>query len=360
MLIPLLASALFLSVPADPTDAAIDRFADNLLTHYNTVGFAVGVIHNGHEYKRYYGSVRKGEHRPPDGKTMFQLASVTKTFTAALLAKAVNEHLVGLNDSVSRYLPGVEMPRSSEPITFEELADHSSGLPRVPKTEGRSSTSYEQMNQELRNTKLKFRPGSGYLYSNYAFGVLAEALANAYHVGNWSEVVERDIIRPLGMTDTLVTARMTQDQKSRIPQGYDKSGAATDWMNPAFPAVNGAGGLYSDLDDMMLYLGYMMHFRQGRDPVLDLMLQPYNPMPKAGMNIGLGWQVNKMADGGWFIEKQGALRGFVSYVCFVKGSDVGLVLLANSRFPCTKPCKQFMANLEKMGELPNSEEEDEG
>jgi CubicO group peptidase (beta-lactamase class C family) len=359
MLLPILAASLVICTPKDRVDSAIDDFARNLLTNYNTVGFAVGVIDNGKAYERYFGVVKRGSGQAPNGKTLFQLASVTKTFTAALLARAVVDGKVKLNDALGTYLPGVTLGPEKRQITLLELADHSSGIPRAPKVNG-TSTSYEQMNEDLSVVKLRFPPGHGYLYSNFAFGVLAEALANVYRANHWADAVETEVMHPLGMEDTRVGERLTAEQKDRVAQAYDKSGAATDWMNPAFPAVNGAGGLYSDLDDMMKYLRYMIRSAHDQDRVVNLMLQTYNPMPKTGMNIGLAWQVNQMTNGGWFIEKEGSLRGSTSYVCFVKGGNVGLVLLANSRFAPVKACKQLMSRLVQLGTLPSGPEEEDG
>jgi CubicO group peptidase (beta-lactamase class C family) len=352
VLIFAIACVVLNAVPTDPTEVAIENFGKNLLQTQNTVGFVVGVIKNGKEYKSYFGSVRKGYAEAPDGKTIFQLASLTKIFTADLLAKAVNHSLVRLDDPASQYLPGLSMPRSSVPITLLDLATHSSGLPRAPKARG-TSTTLQEMNEQMGTTKLRFQPGNGYLYSNYAFGILSEALANAYGARNWQAAVENEVIRPIGMTDTVVN--LNADQRSRLAQGYDRSGSETNWVNPAFPAVNGSGALHSDLDDMMKYLKYMINAGNPRNPDVDLMTQPYKPMPTAGNDMGLAWQVNTFKDGRRFVSKDGALRGFVSFICFVKGGDVGLVFLANSRFPCANPCKKLLAKLENLPNLPEGE-----
>ena len=358
MLLALFASLSLAFPSADPTEAAITQFGNELLNTKNTVGFAVGVIENGHEYRRYFGSVRRGSNQAPDGKTLFQLGSITKTFTAALLSHAVKEGVANLDDPLAKYLPGVAMPISNTPITLLDLADHSSGLQRTPNTKGRTSTSYEQMNDELRSLRLKFEPGSGYLYSNLAFGLLSEALMNAYHARTWAEVMEKEVTRPIGMQDT--TPFITPGLQSRVPLWYDKAGVETAWRNPAFPAVNGAGALYSDLDDMMKYLAYMLRGAKDDDPIVSFMLQPHNPMKTPGQSVGLAWQVLKMPNGKTVVDKDGALKGSVAYIAFVKGANIGFVFLSNARFPCVPPCRKFLAKLEKLPDLGGGEEEEGG
>jgi CubicO group peptidase (beta-lactamase class C family) len=191
-----------------------------------------------------------------------------------------------------------------------------------------------------------------------AFGLLSEALMNAYHARTWAEVMEKEVTQPIGMRDT--TPFITPELKSRVPLWYDKTGEETDWRNPAFPAVNGAGALYSDLDDMMKYLAYMMRGAKDGDPIVSLMLQPHNPMKKAGQSVGLAWQVLNMSNGKTVVDKDGAFRGSVAYMGFVKGGNIGLVFLSNARFPCVPPCRKFLAKLEKLPEIGEGDEEEGG
>ncbi|HEY3779616.1 MAG TPA: serine hydrolase [Fimbriimonadaceae bacterium] len=355
MLLHLIASACLALQSGDSTEAAINRFGNELLRNRHTVGFAVGVIENGREYRNYFGTVRKGTEQTPDGKTMFQLASVTKCFTAGLLAHAVHEGVVNLGDPVSKYLPNVQMPQSGSPITLLDLADQSSGLPRVLNTQGRRSTSYEEMNAQLGTMRLSFEPGTGYLYSNLAYGVLSEALFKASKAKTWMEMVEKEVTRPIGMEDT--TIFLTPEQKARVAQGYTKLGEETNLANPAFPAINGAGALYSDLDDMLKYLNYMIKGAKNGDPIVALMLQAHNSMKSPGHGVGLAWQIVPLPDGKAIVDKDGAHVGFVSYICFVKGGNVGLVFLANSRFSCLAPCKQLFSTLEKLPDFSGGEDE---
>ncbi len=341
----------------DPTVAEIDRFGNQFLQEPNAVGVAVGVIKDGKVYDRFFGTVRKGEDVKPDGKTLFQLASVTKSFTAALLAKSVQDGVVQLNDPVVKYLPaGTQMPGGA-PITLLDLATHSSGLPRLPRVTGRS-TSYEEVFQQLPTYRLAFEPGDGYLYSNLAFGLLGFALARANAAPNWQELVKQRIMAPLGMVDT--TVFLTPDQKARVASGYSKNGELSHWTNPAFPAVNPAGALYSDMDDMMKYLDWMM----GSGPselngLREIMLQPYKPMKKPSMKQGLAWALTRMPDGRTFVDKDGALQAFVSYICWIKEAHVGVVVLANSRCKIQGPARQLIAQLAKSGQAPDSEDSGE-
>lgn len=338
----------------DSTVTEIDRFGNQFLQEPNAVGVAVGVIKDGKAYERFFGTVRKGEDIRPDGKTLFQLASVTKTFTAALLAKSVQDGVVQLNDPLAKYLPpGTQMPAGG-PITLLDLATHSSGLPRLPRLMGRT-TSYKEALEQLPTYRLAFKPGDGYLYSNLGFGLLGFALARANNASNWQELVKQKIMEPLGMVDT--TVFLTPGQRARVASGYSKTGELSHWTNPAFPAVNPAGALYSDMDDMMKYLNWMMGSGLSElNGLREIMLQPYKPMKKTTMKQGLAWALTRMPDGRTFIDKDGALQAFVSYICWIKEAHVGVVVLANSRCKIQAPARQLIARLAKSSQTPDSED----
>ena len=98
------------------------------------VGIVVGVIDADGRRVIAYGALDQGDSRPLNGDTIFEIGSVTKVFTALALADMVEHGQVSLTDPISKYLPdGVKTPqRGGKSITLEDLATHTSGLPRLP------------------------------------------------------------------------------------------------------------------------------------------------------------------------------------------------------------------------------------
>src|SRR5476649_1739383 len=121
--------------PPMPTDAQIRQIlVDRIDTAKQGVAMVVGVIEPAGRRVVAYGSLAKGDPRPLNGDTIFEIGSITKVFTSLLLADAVQRHEVALTDPVAKYLPAtVTMPeRSGHAMTLQDLATHTSGLPRLP------------------------------------------------------------------------------------------------------------------------------------------------------------------------------------------------------------------------------------
>jgi len=134
------------AAPAGPSEAArseppvpapeVEPLVAELLVRHGRrhVGVAVGVIRGEGTWVMGSGTAGPGGPAPPAAHTIFEIGSVTKVFTATLLAAMVEEGLLALDDPVQRYLPaGVELPVRGRPITLADLATHTAGLPRLPR-----------------------------------------------------------------------------------------------------------------------------------------------------------------------------------------------------------------------------------
>ena len=172
---------------AFPTDAQIrDPLVERIDKQQQSVGIVVGVIDSTGRRTISYGKFDTGDNRAVDGNTIFEIGSVTKVFTSLLLADMVQRGEVALTDSVAKYLPaGVKMPeRNGRQITLEDLATHTSGLPRLPTNLSPKDAanpyadySVEQLYQFLSGYQLTRDIGSQYEYSNLGGGLLGHVLA---------------------------------------------------------------------------------------------------------------------------------------------------------------------------------------
>ncbi|HEX6961207.1 MAG TPA: serine hydrolase, partial [Lacipirellula sp.] len=229
LLLPFLMSP----APADARDLQkqIDPLAQSLIDDGHAVGFVVGVYQDGQQQIIGYGETSKGSGEKPDGKTVYEIGSVTKAMTGVILADMVRRGEVNVNDPLQRILPeGVKAPiADDQPITLEHIATHTSGLPRLPDNMGLfgiynpmnpyASYTPEKMYAFLKDHKLRRPPGE-YEYSNYAMGLLGHELARLKGM-TYEELFADRIAGPLDMQDTSV--KLSESQQRRLAKPYSES-----------------------------------------------------------------------------------------------------------------------------------------
>ena len=146
--------------------------------------FVIGAIRNGETVVRGYGEIADGSGKEPDGDTLMRVGSITKVFCGAVLASMVADGSVKFTDTLQDRLGwDVTIPeRDGKKIRLIDLATHASGLPReaegAPAETATSDRSKEDYVSSLTPDALLFAPGTGILYSNFGFDLLAQALAN--------------------------------------------------------------------------------------------------------------------------------------------------------------------------------------
>jgi serine-type D-Ala-D-Ala carboxypeptidase/endopeptidase len=172
---------------AAPPDAEIRRIlAERIDVQKQGVGIVVGIIDAHGRRVVAYGALEKGDKRPLDGDTIFEIGSITKVFTALLAADMAQRGEVKLDDPIQEYLPPtVKIPeRGGKQITLIDLATHTSGLPRMPenfrpKDPSRPYVDYtvDALYSFLSSYELRRDIGIKYVYSNLGFGLLGLGLA---------------------------------------------------------------------------------------------------------------------------------------------------------------------------------------
>lgn len=331
------ATALLLALPllgvfqgaqaADAMAAAIADAAAGFMADPRAVGLSVGVIGAGTASTRHYG------HPLPDDRTLYPIASLTKTFTGTLLAQAQIDGRLALDDDIRRYLDGdyPNLAIDGQPIRIHHLVNHVSGLPHllpdVP--DGPSDIPYPQRLRTaiagasradfyaaLHRVKLAAPPGTRFGYSNAAAQLAGYILERVYGV-SFEALVRDRIAAPLGMPDTCITP--TAQQHSRLATGYE--GGAP---QPAFPAqIQAAGALKSTLADMLAYARW--HLAE-QDPAVRLAHQPAD---HAGdYTAGLNWQILRQG-GRRVLFQDGTQPGYASMLVLYPDNGMAIVVLSN-------------------------------
>jgi len=324
-----------------PIDIAriVNKSANKFMSDQHSVGLSVGIIKDGRSWTYNFGEVEKGTKILPSQHTIYELASITKTFTGVLLAQAVVEKKVKLDDDVRRYLDGSypNLEFEGQPIKLVHLINHTSRLPFVmpdrpelfrnpdpyelPKILTAIESNYTRTNfcEDLQKVKLDRAPGTEFKYSNSAAQLLGFILEKIYGM-SYEQLVLKKIAMPLGMTETKIT--LTKSERKRLAKGHYDNGSIALYGTPQSQA---AGALRSSVSDMLRYTRY--HLNEG-DEVIRLSHQTTWGDIKYYAS-GLNWQMNKTSAGHRRIWQSGGSFGFSSYCVIFPELRLGIVLLSN-------------------------------
>jgi len=269
---------------------------------------------------------------PADEHTIYEIGSISKVFTATLLAQQVLDGKLKLDDPVKKFLPdSVKVPsRNNVEITLGNLSDHTSSLPRMPtnfapKNRGNPYADYTvaQLYSFLSGYTLTRDIGSAYEYSNLAQGLLGHILA--LNAGMpYEELMIKTIGKPLGMKETKIT--FDSKMKKNLAIGYNQGKEVENWD---LPTLAGAGAIRSSAFDMLKFLSANMGIMKSKLlPAMNMTHQVRHN--KAGdARVGLGWHIVKGKNGD-VIWHNGGTGGYRTFAGFVKETGTGVVVMTNS------------------------------
>ena len=291
------------------------------------------------------------EGRPVDEHTVFEIGSVTKVFTALLLAVMVEAGDVTLDEPLAAFYPELTLPVRGRPATLVDLATHASGLPRLPpgllrqalrrRDDPWASFSDADVARGLESVRLRAEPGARVRYSNFGVGVLGQALARRAGTP-YDDLVRSRVCRPLGLPDTGV--RRSPDQLARRAVGHDRRGRAVpDWHMDSLP---GMGALHSTSADLARFLAAQL------DPdstslgdAIRLAQQPRVGAGRLG-HQALGWMLSPLPrTGRRMFWHNGGTGGAFSFVGLEPGTGVAVVALTNSARPVDQPAVALLGRL---------------
>jgi CubicO group peptidase (beta-lactamase class C family) len=266
--------------------------------------------------------------------TLFEIGSMSKVFTALLLADMANKGEVALDDPAEKYLPaGHHMPeRGGRKITLADLSQHRSGLPRLPDNmpfadpdDPYADYSEALMLQFLDRYELPRDIGSQWEYSNLGVGLLGYLLGRAAG-SDYETLLRQRITGPLGMTDTAVT--LTPEQRARLAPGFDA------FMRPAkpwnLPTLMGAGGIRSTAGDMIKFAAAVLDPNSPIAAAVKTTLAVRGETPRPNAEQALGWQVLHPEPGRELLFHEGGTGGFRTIMGFDPAKQRAVIALANS------------------------------
>ena len=313
-----------------PSNEEIRALLAQRMAH-NGVGMVIAVIEPEGRRIVVHGKSGAANGRPLDGDTIFQIGSVTKAFTALLLADMAQRGEVALDDPAQKFLPpGVRMPERGRPITLFDLAMHTSGLPSMPtnyslrgEPEPYAAYTVEQLYDFLGSYPLERTPGEKAAYSNLGVALLGHLLARRAGI-EYEALLKQRVLKPLGMRSTAIT--LTPRQSKRLAPGHDRYlQPVITWEMRTLPA---SGSLRSSANDLLNFLAAYLDYRDTPlKPAMSLQLSSRVPARNAAR---LGWASWKSGDVEIFMI-DGGKEGYRSVVAFNPKARTGVVLLANAR-----------------------------
>ena len=331
---------------ADPLLEEVVEFTGTVLfLEHKVPGLVIGAVRNGETAVYGIGEISDGG-EAPDGDTVLRIGSITKAFTGQMLAQLAADGTVSLTQKLGELAP--DLGSGTDPnvahIRLIDIATQSSGLPReVPHEPGPAEDPFSTITRDgfskwLKTENLLFAPGTGILYSNFAFDLLSIALSEAAEQP-YPKLLAEHITGPLGMKDTAFA--LTDAQKGRLMQGHNFDGKPLPDV-PTGSVIVGSGGLYSTPTDLLRWMEWHLD-RLGTDGAETRMLDHAAYLVRDGLNpvsgmdesghmdaMGLGWVV-MMPEGSrpLILQKAGGLQGTFSYIAFAPTRGVAVFISIN-------------------------------
>ncbi len=317
-------------VPVSELKAVLDRdlaaaLKDGALAPSTNGGVVIGVVQHGVRRIFTYGPVQED--------SIFEIGSVSKTFTSLLLAQMVERGQVKLDQPVRELLPpGVVAKTEGAEITLLDLATHQSGLPRMPDNfhPANGQDPYADYRPAdlygfIKKHGVKKPAGAKVAYSNLGAGLLGQALANREGT-SYPNLLRAQVIEPLDLKDTVV--QLSPEQQKRFVRGYSASHQPGPAWN--FDALAGAGGIRSTASDMLTYLEAQLHPDRVPSKTLSSALKMCHDLRADSapeMKIGLAWLYNSRTGAFWH---NGATGAYSSYALFQPKEDYAVIVLFNT------------------------------
>lgn len=340
----------------DSVRAVVDAAIRPVMQEYAIPGMAVAVTLTGEQYFFNYGVASKESGQKVTNETIFEIGSVSKTFTATLASYAQESGKLSLSDKASQYLPSLR-GSSFDHISLLDLGTYSSG--GLPLQFPDDVDNHEKMISYYKDWQPTYAAGTHRLYSNPSIGLLgflaSESMGEAFE-----RLLEKQLFPKLGMSQTYIN--VPQEQMSHYAYGYSKEGKQTRVAPGVLDAE--AYGVKSSSSDMIHFVEANMQKANLDNPLQRAIAATHTGYYKVGdMTQGLGWEfypypiaINRLLAGNSakmildanevtrlnpplpqqdnvLINKTGSTGGFGAYVAFVPAKGIGIVMLANKNYP---------------------------
>lgn len=342
------------------TNQKIDDLAHAFMAKNNVAGMSIAVIDNGKTTLLNYGYANEVKKTPTTNKTIYRIASFSKTYTATLAVNAAVDGKVDLNTSINKYLPDLSANPNLDKITVSTLLAHVSSLPFnfIPEPE-----TYAEAIKDLVQLKPSVLPGSRYQYSNLGIGLTGYILQNSY-AESYDQLLAQKIAQPLNLTSTYLN--LPVDKERLVALGHEGNNKIRPY-DRNLDVWFAAASLKSSISDMAKFLNAQLNSNSLQDKTLAkaivLMHQNKYCFTNGLACEQLGWQAhivseldnsvedslfkgmdkngnptfdtksitttNTLVNKKVFIDKSCGGYGMSGYMTYIPAQKVGVVILLN-------------------------------
>jgi D-alanyl-D-alanine carboxypeptidase len=309
---------------------SIDDCVRNSMQKRHVPGVSIAIVHNGKVVRaRGYGLANVELAVPATENTAYQLASVTKQFTATAIMMLVEEGKLSLDDHITQKLP--DLPAAWDAVTVRNLLNHTSGIKSYTSTKDFNKTMRKDFGQRelldlVTHEPMDFAPGEKWSYDNtgyFLLGMLIEKVTGKAY----GEFLDERIFKPLGMSHTRVN-----DLQVIIPNrahGYSWDGATLrngEYVSPTQPFA--AGALVSTVSDLIKWDAALTTDRLLKKSSLEQMWTATKLGNGETADYGFGWQVERV-NGHRLIGHGGGIPGFATFIARFVDDKLTVIVLCN-------------------------------
>lgn len=317
-----------------PLDFFTDSVAQVYLKNTNTASLSIGVIKNNQIKTYFFGQTAKGNNTAPTENSQYEIGSISKVFTATLLADLSLKGLLSLEDPITKFLPdSLKGNVDLQKIKFKSLANHTSGLPRLPDnletTKGYNVLDpYKDYDRKalyayLKRYKANTAVGEKYEYSNLGFGLLGD-LISVITKKSYNQNIQELIATPLGLT---ATVDKVDPKNNLLVQVYNTEGQQVPVWN--FNAIAGAGALKSSVKDLLQFAKSQFKMPETDTEKAMAETKQFTFFLPPDTDLGLAWHVN-MLEGITYYWHNGGTNGSRSFMGIAPDEKSAVVVLSNS------------------------------
>lgn len=351
----LLLAPLSLAAPVDPLNAVVDDAIRPMLKQHRIPGMAVAVLKGGQAHYFNYGLADMATGAKVSEQTLFEIGSVSKTYTATLGAYAVVKGAMKLDDKASRHAPWLK-GSAFDGVTMAELATYSAG--GLPLQFPDEVDSDDKMRTYYRQWSPAYQPGSHRQYSNPSIGLFGHLAAHS--LGQpFEQLMSQTLLPKLGLHHTYI--QVPESAMANYAYGYSKEDKPIR-VNPGVLADE-AYGIKTSSADLLAFVEANISGTDDKALQQAISLTHKGHYSVGGMTQGLGWEsyaypvteqallagnspaviynanpvksvaASQETEGARLYNKTGSTNGFGAYVAFVPAKGIGIVMLANRNYP---------------------------
>ncbi|WP_285058053.1 serine hydrolase domain-containing protein [Pedobacter ginsengisoli] len=305
-------------------DSTIDKLILNYMKEGKRVGISLGINYNGKQFIYNYGETSPGSGILPSDKSVYEIGSITKTFTGLLVAHAINEGRVSLNDDIRKFLPGsfpnLQYP-NGDPVKIAYLLAHTAQFPNSFGDPLSPSVGNETFIDSLHKIKLDSLKSFRYKYSNVGYQLLGLILERVYKK-SYIDLISQYVTKPLGMLQTKLD--YPANEESSLLKGYGTNREPVRSIPEILPA---AGGLHSSVRDMLKYLDYQIQEKTAEVRLTHRVI--FGDVDKEA--YGFQWAIGK--NWGWdqYLRIDGGTQGYRTFCVMYPLHNVSIVLFSNQK-----------------------------